>query len=57
MNVSDLSALLPLIIIATTIIVVMFVIAFFGSKLTAVLTLAGLPCRASLTRSLHDTAG
>jgi NADH-quinone oxidoreductase subunit N len=43
MNISDLSALLPLIIIATTVIVVMFVIAFFRDhKLTAVLTLAGL---------------
>ncbi len=51
MNVSDLSALLPLIIIATTVIVVMFVIAFFRNhKLTAVLTLAGLALAgASLT--------
>jgi len=43
MSVSDLSALLPLIVIATTVIVVMFEIAFFRDhKLTAVLTLAGL---------------
>jgi NADH-quinone oxidoreductase subunit N len=43
MNVSDLAALLPLIVIATTVIVVMLVIAFFRDhKLTAVLTLAGL---------------
>ena len=43
MNASDLSALLPLIIIATTVIVVMLVIAFFRDhKLTAILTLAGL---------------
>jgi NADH-quinone oxidoreductase subunit N len=51
MNVSDLSALLPLIIIATTVIVVMLVIAFFRDhKLTAVLTLTGLALAgASLT--------
>jgi NADH-quinone oxidoreductase subunit N len=43
MNVSDLTALLPLIVIATTVIVVMLVIAFFRDhKLTAVMTLAGL---------------
>ena len=43
MNDSDLAALLPLIVIATTVIVVMLVIAFFRDhKLTAVLTLAGL---------------
>ncbi|HUI67366.1 MAG TPA: NADH-quinone oxidoreductase subunit N [Nitrospirota bacterium] len=51
MNVSDLSALLPLVIIATTVIVVMLVIAFLRDhKLTAVLTLAGLAfAGASLT--------
>jgi NADH-quinone oxidoreductase subunit N len=43
MNIADLSALLPLIIIAATSIVVMLVIAFSRNhKLTAVLTLAGL---------------
>ena len=43
MNVSDLSALLPFIVIGTAVIVVMLVIAVFRDhKLTAVLTLAGL---------------
>jgi NADH-quinone oxidoreductase subunit N len=43
MNVSDLAALLPLIIIATTVMVVMLAIAFFRDhKLTAFLTLEGL---------------
>jgi NADH-quinone oxidoreductase subunit N len=43
MNASDLFALLPLIIIATTVIVVMLVISFFRDhRLTAILTLAGL---------------
>ena len=43
MNLSDLSALLPFIVIGTAVIVVMLVIAVFRDhKLTAVLTLAGL---------------
>ncbi|HTP04090.1 MAG TPA: NADH-quinone oxidoreductase subunit N [Nitrospirota bacterium] len=51
MNVSDLSALLPFIVIGTAVIVVMLVIAVFRDhKLTAVLTLAGLALAgASLT--------
>ncbi|HSQ78187.1 MAG TPA: NADH-quinone oxidoreductase subunit N, partial [Nitrospirota bacterium] len=43
MNAADMTALLPLIIIAATSIVIMLVIAFYRDhRLTALLTLAGL---------------